>query len=97
MDVNDILEELDLSSAGPVQQPFPGLDVSNTDDEALMLRAIGLEPRHIDELSRQASLSITRATVALALLELKGQVLQVGRMNYIRSREAAAGGRSPIA
>ena len=79
-----------------MQQSFSRLDVSSTDDEALILRAIDLEPLHIDELSRQASLSIASATAALALLELKGQVLQVGRMNYIRLREAAAEGRSSI-
>jgi len=97
MDINDILDYLNLSGAGSVQQPFSGLDVSNTDDGALILRAIDLEPRHIDELSRQASLSITRVTAAFALLELKVQVLQVGRMNYIRLREAAAEGHSSIA
>ena len=80
-----------------MQQSFSGLDVSNTDDEALILRAIEFEPRLIDEPSQQVSLSKTRVTTALALLELKGQVLQAGRMNYIRLRQAAAEGRSAIA
>jgi hypothetical protein len=33
---------------------------------------------------------VTVVTGTLAVTELKGQVKQVGRMNYIRAREAAA-------
>ena len=45
---------------------------------------------HIDELSRATGLPITRVVSALMVMEIKGQVWQVGRMNYIRAREAGA-------
>ena len=55
----------------------------------LALNFLGAEPLHIDELSRQCQLPITSVSGALALMELKGLVRQVGAMNYIRTREAS--------
>jgi DNA processing protein len=46
------------------------------------------EPMHVDELGRAVELPIAQVTSALALMELKGLVHQVGGMNYVRAREA---------
>ena len=42
---------------------------------------------HVDELGRAVELPIAQVTSALALMELKGLVHQVGGMNYVRARE----------
>ena len=50
---------------------------------------MGAEPMHVDEVRRQCGLPIATVTGALAMLELKGMVRQVGPMNYVRAREAS--------
>ena len=87
MRVEDVLEELHIGGA-PRQQPLPGLS-PDTEEEARLLEALTHEPQHIDELSRSAGMSITQASGTLAVMEIKGSVLQVGRMNYIRARTAS--------
>ncbi len=83
--VDDVLEELQLSNS-PRQEPMPGLATADTDDEAALLAALGHEPLHIDELSRQANMSATLVMSTLAVMELKGSAMQVGRMHYVRGR-----------
>ena len=39
---------------------------------------------HIDELSRLSGLPTATVSSTLTLMELKGMVLQVGGMNYVR-------------
>ena len=87
MRVEDVLDELHIGGA-PRQQPLPGLS-PDTEEEARLLEALTHEPQHIDELSRSAGMSITQASGTLAVMEIKGSVLQVGRMNYIRARTAS--------
>ena len=87
MRVEDVLEELHIGSA-PRQQPLPGIS-ADTEEEARLLDALTQEPQHIDELSRSTGMSITQASGTLAVMEIKGSVLQVGRMNYIRARAAS--------
>jgi DNA processing protein len=48
------------------------------------LRCLSAEPAHIDEIGRQAELGPAAISSALAMLELKGLVRQVGGLNYIR-------------
>jgi DNA processing protein len=55
--------------------------------EALLLRHLSAQPIHIDEVRRESGLPIAAVSSALAMLELKGMVRQVGRMNYVRVRE----------
>ncbi|HEY7802043.1 MAG TPA: hypothetical protein VIE40_05160 [Dehalococcoidia bacterium] len=45
----------------------------------------------MDEVRRESGLPIATVTSTLAMLELKGLVKQVGRMNYVRTREVARG------
>ena len=91
MDVRDIVEELNLSFVAASQQPLPGLLTGDTVEESLLLKWLGAEPVHVDELSRESGLHVTTVTETLNLMELKGLVKQVGTMNYIRTREATAG------
>ncbi len=87
MRIEDVLEELHIGGA-PRQQPLPGIS-PDTEEEGRLLDVLTQEPQHIDELSRNAGMSITQASGTLAVMEIKGSVLQVGRMNYIRARAAS--------
>lgn len=87
MGVEDVLEELHITGA-PRQQPLPDL-TADTDEEARLLDALTHDPQHIDELSRSTGIPIIQASSTLAVMEIKGSVLQVGRMNYIRARTAS--------
>ena len=88
MSAEDVLEELNIRAVAP-PEPLPGLSPApDSEEEARLLEALAHEPRHIDELSRAAGVPIVQATSALALMEMKGSALQVGRMHYIRARDA---------
>ncbi len=88
LDVQDILAELNLSMAAH-QMEMTEL-VPAGEEESVLLRCLTAEPAHIDAVRRQSGLPIATVTSTLAMLELKGLVRQVGRMNYIRTREAGA-------
>ncbi len=80
-EVRDILESLHLDAAEERQaarQVFP----ANATEAAILERLTG-EPCHVDELCRSISLPVATVTGALAILELKGMVRQVGRMQYV--------------
>ena len=87
-DVQDVLAELNLTMA--VQQIEMAELVPADETESVLLRLIGGEPTHVDEVRRESGMPIATVTSTLAMLELKGLVRQVGRMNYVRAREAAA-------
>ncbi len=94
MSAEDVLEELNIRAVAP-PEPLPGLSPApDSEEEARLLEALAHEPRHIDELSRAAGVPIVQATSALALMEMKGSALQVGRMHYIRARTPAGSRRS---
>lgn len=89
-DVQDILQELNLQvSARPVQLEMREL-LPSSDIEAGLLRILGPGPAHIDEIVRQAQLPTATVSSALAMMELKGLVKQIGGMNYVRARETRA-------
>jgi DNA processing protein len=50
--------------------------------------ALSKAPLHIDEVQRRSGLSAGQVASALAMLELKGRIRQVGGMHYVRVREA---------
>ena len=83
--VEDILEELNLTMV-TTQIEMKEL-VPADDTEALLLRHLSSQPIHIDEVRRESGLPIATVSSTLAMLELKGMVRQVGRMNYVRVRE----------
>ncbi|MEX0786648.1 MAG: DNA-processing protein DprA, partial [Dehalococcoidia bacterium] len=87
-DVDDILEELNLSMATHQMEAKEVLPADET--EASLLRILTSEPIHIDDVRRETGLAIDSVSSALAMLELKGMVRQVGSMNYVRARERRA-------
>jgi DNA processing protein len=86
--IEDVLEELNLTMAGHQMEAKELLPADET--EARLLRNLSAEPIHIDEVRRASGLPIDTVSSALAMLELKGMVRQVGTMNYVRARETRA-------
>jgi DNA processing protein len=83
----DILEELNLSMA---TQQLELREVGPSDPtEAALLQLLSGQPIHIDDVQRASGLPIAAVSGALALLELKGAVKQVGPMSFVRAREVA--------
>ncbi len=87
-DVNDILEELNLTLVNERQQTRAAIPADQT--EAQVLACLSSEPMHIDEVSAQLSLPMSQVSGTLALMELKGLVRQVGGMNYVVAKEPRA-------
>ena len=87
-DYKDVLEELNLTSVA--QQLEMAALFPEDDGESQMLRYVTFAPIHIAKIIRSSRLTITAVSSAPAMMELKGLVRQVGGMNYIRLREAAA-------
>jgi DNA processing protein len=85
-DYTDILEELNLTAVAQQMEIKEIIPASDT--ESLLLRQLGTEPIHIDEVCRSSGLPISTVSSTLAMMELKGLVKQVGTMNYVLSREA---------
>ena len=81
----DVLEELNLTMATHQMEAKELLPDDET--EAQLLNMLSLEPIHIDEVRRDSGLEIEAVSSALAMLELKGMVRQVGSMNYVKARE----------
>lgn len=82
----DILEELNLTMVAEQRQARLALPEDET--EAALLQHLSADPKHVDELQRQIDVPISRVTSALAMMELKGMVRQVGGMKYVVAREA---------
>ena len=61
--------------------------------EAALLEHLSAEPKHVDDLCREADLPIASVTSMLTLLELKGKVQQVGSMHYIKASPELVEGR----
>ena len=89
LDYRDILEELNIAGINE-QIPMPSLVGPADETEKTLLKHITYDPVHIDEVGRQTGLPITTVSSTLAMMELRGLVKQMGGMNYIRTREAAA-------
>ncbi len=87
LDVQDVLAELNLSMVSHQIEMTELIPADET--EAALLKHLHAEPVHIDEVRRECGLPIGTVTGALAMLELKGLVRQVGRMNYVRTAARA--------
>jgi DNA processing protein len=86
LDIKDVLEELNLNMVA--QQLELQAVVPENETESLLLSFLSSEPLHVDEIIRQAALPVSEVSSALALMELKGLVRQVGGMNYVLARES---------
>ena len=84
-DYTDILEELNLTAVAQQLEMKEIIPASET--ESLLLKQLGAEPIHIDEISRSSGLPAATVSGTLAMMELKGLVKQVGGMNYSLARE----------
>jgi DNA processing protein len=85
LSANDVLEELNM---GSVQQHVEARALLPADEmEAAVLKYVGEDPVHVDEVRQASGLPIATVSSTLALMELKGLVRQVGGMNYVRARE----------
>jgi len=85
LDPRDVLELLDLTRIHQYQSASAVLPENEL--EARLLQVLGLEPKHVDEVIVAMDSSAHDITAALALMELKGMVRQVGGMNYVAVRE----------
>ncbi|MBM3172628.1 MAG: DNA-protecting protein DprA [Chloroflexi bacterium] len=81
----DILEELNLNIVA--QQLEMKVILPSNETESLLLKQLGTEPIHIDEVCRNCGLTAASVSSALSLMELKGMVKQVGALNYVLARE----------
>jgi len=81
----DILEELNLTAVA--QQIEMREILPPTETEALLIKQLGAEPVHIDEVCRAANLPAATVSGTLAMMELKGMVRQVEAMSYVLVRE----------
>jgi DNA processing protein len=87
--VADILEELNLVLVTEQRTARAALPADATEQQ--LLSHLSAEPVHIDDLGVQMGLPIAQVSGALALMELKGLVRQVGGMNYVVAKEVRAG------
>ncbi len=85
-DYTDILEELNLTTVARQMEMREVIPPSDT--ESLLMKQLGAEPAHIDEVCRSSGLPVATVSSALTMMELKGLVKQVGPMNYVLAREA---------
>jgi DNA processing protein len=87
----DLPGMLELLNLGQVSQQRAARAVLPADaTEAKLYAILGHEPVHVDEIGALADLPIAQVSAALALMELKGLVRQVGGMNYVAVFEAKA-------
>ena len=84
-DYTDILEELNLMNVARQMEMREAIPTSDT--ESLLLKHLGAEPTHVDEVCRSSSLPISTVSSTLAMMELKGLVKQLGPMSYVLARE----------
>ena len=85
LSVNDLMQALDITQVG--RQKAARKIMPSDPTEAKLLSVLGSEPLHVDEIRSQSKLPIDKVSAALALMELKGMVRQVGGMNYVAVRE----------
>ena len=79
--VKDILEELNLEERSE-KSPAPAKIPSSPEEEAI-LHILSGDPVHIDNISKASKLGTAAVASALAMMEIKGWVRNIGGQNYI--------------
>ena len=80
----DILETLNLEMAAEFQE---NQTISpDTAEEEIILKILSREPCHIDKIIEESKLKPSIINSALALMEMKGKVKNIGGMHYILGR-----------
>ena len=87
LSADDILQELNLTQVEHQAEARALLPADET--EALLIRQLSAEPRHIDEVGQAVALPIALVSSTLTILELKGWVRQVGNMHYVLAHNAS--------
>lgn len=87
LNMEELLETLNLTLISEHRQARQALPADEV--ELRLLDLLSSQPLHVDEIRTQAGLPIERVTAALAMMELKGMVRQVGGMHYVSVREAS--------
>ena len=82
------MAQLNLNEAA-AQQEIAAI-IPETPAEAALLPLLSGEPTHIDVIGRASGLKAYEVAATLSLMELKGMVRQIGGMQYVIAREAAA-------
>jgi DNA processing protein len=85
LDPQEVLQVLELTMVTEHHAARASLPADAV--EAQLYATLDREPLHIDEIRARTDLPIEKVTAALALMELKGMVRQVGGMNYVAVRE----------
>ncbi len=82
----DILEALDLSTAGLEEEPplQPALPLPLTPEEERILALLGPQQKHVDALTAESTLPSGRVLSALTLLEMKGAARRLPGNYYVR-------------
>jgi len=79
--VKDILEELNLDK---VENKVPlTAKIPASKEEEVLLKILGSEPLHIDNISKISKLGTASAASTLSLMEIKGWAKNIGGQNYI--------------
>ena len=81
----DILEFLNINMATEQRAARTALPADA--NEVQLLKVLGHQPLHVDDIRSQTGMPIEKVTSTLALMELKGMVRQVGGMHYVSVRE----------
>lgn len=81
-DVFATLDRAALSSQKVARSIMPTNEI-----EAALVRVLGLEPLHIDDICNKVNFSIQDISAALTIMELKGFVRNIGNMRYVLSSE----------
>ncbi len=82
--IGDILEELNLTMVAEQTEVAETVPASPT--EAAILAHLSADPLHIDDLGERTGISAAELSGTLTIMELKGQVRQVGNMHYVLAR-----------
>ena len=80
--LEDVPEQLSFATVDDGDEGEP--------EEQVLLSQLTDSPAHIDDIQRSSGLPITTVSGTLTMLELKGNIKQVGCMHYIRIRETTA-------
>jgi DNA processing protein len=84
-EISDILEVLQLDQVPEKQAARMTLPGSPA--EAALFQHLTAEPQHLDELARASDMAVAVVSSTLVMMELKGMVRQVGRLQYVRVYE----------
>lgn len=82
LSVDDVLDQLNLERIHEQQSVRQTVPPDPT--EAMLLEHLSQEPRHVDEIVREVTISPAQVNSLLAIMELKGLVRQVGTLRYVR-------------